>query len=478
MSHQLALCYRVIKTHDIAPVLAYGITVDDFIAHEAKALWSSIFQYYTDPHTAGSIPSADFLAVQNRANFVMGDDYPGTSLDGLCYEVRRQRVNAEINKECVKLSESVMMHNLDPMGPMAEMQGHLARLQALGVTANRDVSALQGARGVRSRLESARRGDDFSKMPFPWEALQAETYGVQPDDYIVFYGRPKSMKTWVLAYLISWAFHHQKRVLLYTKEMTPDNIYLRTMACILSLVYRELRGAVMSKFKPLNPGDEANLDYLIRQMEGDPDTANLITVINGRDVGPGQDTVPWLQSKVELYQPDITFVDGLYLMSDTSSNKKDHERVMNISRGLRNMVLQTERPVIATMQANRKAEGHSQANGSEIAYSDALAQDTTMYARVIADKVSPTVSLVIGGSREFELHGIRIHALPATNFSQHSILTEKDIQKATEADQGEEEKKEKKAKPAKKGEKPPPDTHEKDLEEQLRAEAARARMAS
>jgi replicative DNA helicase len=462
MSHQLALCYRVIKTHDIAPVLAYGITVDDFIAHEAKALWSSIFQYYTDPHTAGSIPSADFLQVQNKSNFMMGDDYPGTSIDGLCYEVRRQRVNAELNKQCVKLSESVMLHNLDPMAPMAEMQAQLARLQALGVTANRDISALQGARSVRSRLESAKRGDDFSKMPWPWEAIQEESHGVQPADYIVFYGRPKSMKTWVLAYLLSWAFHHQKRVLLYTKEMTPDNIYLRTMACILHLAYRELRGAVMSKFRPLNPADEANLDYLIRQMEGDPFTANLITVINGADVGPGQDTVPWLQSKVELYQPDLVFVDGLYLMSDVNKPKSDHERVMAISRALRAMTLKTQIPVIATMQANRKAEGHSQANGSEIAYSDALAQDTTMYARVIADKVSPTVSLVIGGSREFELHGIRIHALPATNFSQHSVLTEKDIQKATEADTGEEEKKEKKAKPAAKSKKEPQpeDTHQ------------------
>jgi hypothetical protein len=114
---------------------------------------------------------------------------------------------------------------------------------------------------------------------------------------------------------------------------------------------------------------------------------------------------------------------------------------MNISRDLRQMVLSTGVPVIATMQANRKAAGHNDANLDEIAYSDALAQDATMAARVINDKVSPTISVVIGGSREFKLHGFRINAVPARDFSYHSELTEKDIEKAKEGDQSEVEKK-------------------------------------
>jgi hypothetical protein len=119
---------------------------------------------------------------------------------------------------------------------------------------------------------------------------------------------------------------------------------------------------------------------------------------------------------------------------------------MNISRDVRSMVLYRGVPVIASMQANRKAAGHNDANLDEIAYSDALAQDATIAARVINDKASPTISLVIGGSREFKLHGIRINAVPAVDFSFHSILTEKDIEKAKQADAPPEDKKKDKEK--------------------------------
>jgi hypothetical protein len=463
----MALCYRVLKSRDIETALSFGITADDFISDEARVLWTSIFSYYTDPRTAGSIIDTSTLSAHHQMDFSMGDDMPGTSIKGLCSEVRRQRVRAQCERDAVKFSQAMSLPQVDPMGPISELQSKLQTYQALGCAANTDMSILQGVESAWQRKEWAKEGRDFAKMRWPWPALQAETFGLQPDDFIVFYGRPKSMKTWVLAYLLSWAFHEQKRVVVYTKEMTPDNVYLRTLACILFFGYRELRGAVMSKFNPLEPNDEHKFARFLEDLRNDRFLANLIQVVNGREVGPGNDNVPWLRSKVKQYEPDIVFVDGFYLMSDSRKHTSDHQRVMNISRDLRDMNLGTNVPIIATIQANRKAEGHGQASSGEIAYSDAVGQDATMFARVIADKEAPTISLVVGGSREFALHGIRIHAIPAKNFTQHSILQEHDIKKAVEGDQGEDEKKPKKGK--KGGQPTEPDTHDKDLAEQLKA---------
>jgi hypothetical protein len=395
----------------------------------------------------------------------------GETTQALCAEVRKYRVKAELNQAAVDCSQAMSLHEVDPMGPLSVLHGHITRLQALGTTANTDVGLLQGVQGIRRRMELAKQGVDFSKMTWPWKPLQDETYGIQPDDYIVFYGRPKSMKTWVLSYLIAWAFWQEKRIIVYTKEMTPDNVYMRTLACMMKLAYTELRGAVMSQAKPLSAADEMALDATIAYIASDPSMASRITVLSGRDVGAGMDTVPWLRSKLEKYKPDAVFVDGLYLMSDHQKHNSDHQRVMHISRDLRDMVLATKTPVIATMQANRKAAGHREANLDELAYSDALGQDATIAARVINDKNSPTVSVILAGSREFQLHGFRIHGVPAKNFDFHSILTEQDIQKATENDHGEEEakeKKEKKAKPAKKaGNGAPKNTEDADLADHL-----------
>jgi hypothetical protein len=137
---------------------------------------------------------------------------------------------------------------------------------------------------------------------------------------------------------------------------------------------------------------------------------------------------------VEKHNPDLVCIDGMYLMSDVKGARKDHERVMNISRALRGLVLSTNVPVVATVQANRGAAAHGKGNLDEIAYSDAIGQDATIAMRVINDKGSPTISLVMAGSREFELAGFRIYGIPATNFSDHSLLTEKEITKAKEKD--------------------------------------------
>lgn len=438
MSYQMALCARVIKTGQLTPVLNFGITADDFTTLEAKNLWGLILSYYSQPESQGSVISPNVLQKWFKS-FVLPDDMPSYTIETLCYEVRRSRIITDGNALAVKFTQDVAIPTCNPAAALAELQSGATRLIALGSTQNTDVSFKQGVAKVRTRLKLMKAGVDFSKMKWPWAPLNKATFGVQPDDYVVFYGRPKSMKTWVLCFLIAWAFENEKKVVVYTKEMTDENIYARTLACILRLIYDELRGATTSE------ADDLKIDDLAAYIEHDPALANMITVLSARDVPEGGDTVPWLESKVEQYKPDIMFVDGLYLLSSQRKFTSDEGRVRAISRDLRAMNLKTQVPLICTMQANRKAAGHKDANLDEIAYSDALAQDCTVAARVIADKTSPTISLVIGGSREFKLHGLRINAVPARDFSFHSELTEHDAAKAKEQDQAEDEKAAKKS---------------------------------
>jgi len=434
MSYQLALCARVIKTGDIAPVLSWGITPDDFTLEDARNLWGLLLSYYTQPETQGSVLANEVLERWFK-NWTAHGDMPGMQTETLCYEVRRERICAEANAAAVKFTQEIAIGTQNPASSLSWFHSDITRLIALGTAKKTDMSAKQGLASVRKQLEQKKAGIDFSVMKWPWECLNEATFGVQPDDYIVFYGRPKSMKTWVLSALIAWAFETETKALIYTKEMTADNIYNRAFACVMRLIYDELRGGTTSA------QDDARLAKLAQMMENDATLANMLTVLSGKDVPPGGDTVQWLQGKVNEYKPKVLFVDGLYLLSPHFKWKSDEERVRGISRALRQMVLDTGVPAIATMQANRKASQHSQANLDEIAYSDALSQDCTIAARVINDKASPTISIVIGGSREFKLHGFRIHGVPARDFSFHSKLQESDIMKAKEEDQNEAEEK-------------------------------------
>jgi hypothetical protein len=445
MSYQMALLARVVKkgTGELTAVLDFGISTEDFTQQLARQLWEMLMGYYLQSHTRGAVFTAEMLELWFKDTLLTRDDMEGMSTRALCFEVRRERIVTEGNAAIVRFSEEVSIPTCDPAVPLNELQRRVNSLISLGTSGNTDVSLQKGLHNVQQKLALAKAGVDLSVVQWPWALLNNATFGVQPDDFVVFYGRPKSMKTWVLCFLIAWIFEQDKRVLVYTKEMTPDNLYMRAFACILRLAYNELREAASAQGRPLSLRDEQELNNLAAMIASEPDLRERIMVLSGRDVGDKGDTVSWLDSKIDKYRPDVMFVDGMYLLSDSRKSASDHVRVMNISRDLRQLVLYRNTPVIATMQANRKAAGHNDANLDEIAYSDALAQDATIAARVINDKASPTISIVIGGSREFKLHGLRIHGVPAVNFGEHSALTEHDIEKAKELDVNEQEKKEK-----------------------------------
>jgi replicative DNA helicase len=449
MSYQLALCSRVVRTGNIAPVLNFGITIDDFTTNEARAFWNLILAYYTQHESRGSIVAPTMLQGWFK-DLILHDDIPSMTIEALCYEVRRERVIVEGNRALVAYSEEVSLPTANPAAALSRLQKSVSDLIALGTVANSDVPLSAGLSNIMQQVQLAKTGVNRARMDWPWEALNDATFGLQPDDYIIFYGRPKSMKTWVLVYLIAWAYEHEKRILVYTKEMTPDNVYHRVISCIARLPYDDVRGA-LSGYARNDPARTASIEHAEKVLselhtfvKSAPGEGERLQVLSGRDVSAGGDTVSWLKSKVEQYKPDILFVDGLYLLSDQRKATSDHVRVMNISRDLRNLVLHTGVPLVATMQANRKAAAHGDANLDEIAYSDAISQDATIAARVINDKNAPTISILIGGSREFKLHGFRINGVPSTDFTFHSQLTEQDALKAREGDQEPSEKKPKK----------------------------------
>ncbi|MFA5436157.1 MAG: LAGLIDADG family homing endonuclease [Candidatus Neomarinimicrobiota bacterium] len=239
-----------------------------------------------------------------------------------------------------------------------------------------------------------------------------------------------SMKSWVLAYLIAWVYELGKRPLIYTKEMTPDNIIARVVAIMASIRYHEFRRGRLSPVEKDSLYASWRVLHHLKEMQS-------MVCLSGKDAGEGGDTVPWLRSKVEQYKPDLVFIDGLYLMSNARSGRKaqkDNERVRDISRDLSQMRLDTGVPVLATIQANRDAAKNNDANLDEVAFSDAIGQDATLAMRVINDKNEPTLSLVVGGSREFYLDGFSIYGVPATNFSYAGPLTAGDVQRAKDAD--------------------------------------------
>lgn len=425
-SAEMQLVCKIIKTGELKKAIEWGITEDDFLMLETKAIYQQLITTYSANETSGSVIGPR-LAQAKFAQLNLEDVDEHVTMDHLCKEVRDRRL-AKIVKE--QAQAAIEIADINPLEGLAAMQLGVGEILRLDAGKNTDVDFGSGMEMVARQYELALNGGAYGRLAWPWGPVQDETMGVQEDDFIVFYGRPKSMKSWVLAYIIAWAVGiapQTVRVLVYTKEMTPKNIYQRVAACLAGLPYSDLRKG------KLTPEQWSTLQEWVKyakELAGQ----NRLIVLSAKDAA-GHDTIQWLRSKIEKYAPEVCFIDGLYLMTPENPKiVKDNERVASISRSCRQMIFDTKVPVIATMQANRKAAQHGRAELDEIAFSDAISQDCTMAARVIKDKLAPTISVVVGGSREFHMPGFRIKGIPASDFSFDCVLTEADILSAKSLD--------------------------------------------
>jgi hypothetical protein len=429
----LQLISRIIRRGELHKVLEWGIQPEDFRTGLAHQMYGYLLAYYKMPQSHGSVIGPS-LGSQVFPNFVLCDDEHVTT-EALCSEVRQYRIQMETGEKLDKIRELL---EADPMQACAQLMQLGTEMIQLGGGKVTDIKFGTAFDQALQIYQMRKAGVDFSIARWPWHLLDTETGGIRNDDYVVFYGRPKSYKSWVLFYLAACLFMQGKRLVIYTKEMTWENVFDRIICCIAQVGYSEWRAGKLSYQEEESIYRTRRLIHMLRAEEN-------IIVLSGKDAPRGGDTVPWLMSKVKTYQPHIVIVDGLYLMSDVHRNKDKHARVASISNELRQMNLETRIPILATLQANRQAAKHNEANFDDLAFSDAVGQDATMVARVINEKESPSAMLVLAGAREFRLNGFRINAEPARNFEQYgqsdedARLTAKDIDKAKEKDMGAED---------------------------------------
>ncbi len=425
----MGLLSKIVRHDALKQAIEWGLRDEDFLTDEGRAIYQHMLMMIRDPRFSGSSPGVNVMK-KLYPNFDMCDD-PSMTLEAYCTMVRENKLGMEMQsafREALASSDTTV----DRASRLME------RLQrnvlSIGYGQRDDIDFADALTRIIGDHDLQASGIDLSVGKWPWEPFNDTSRGLQKDDYIVFYGRPKSKKSWVLAAFIASLYLQDKTVLIYTKEMTADNIFMRVAACVAGLPYQELRSG------RLNREERQKLGYL-REVVADMRETQRMICLNAKDSG-GNDTVEWLEAKAKKYKPDVVFIDGMYLMSDSrgSKNQKDNFRVQNISRGLRQMVLALGIPVVATLQATRAASAHKNANLDEIAFSDAIGQDVTCAVRVINEDDNDQITLVVGGSREYRFSGCRIWGIPATNFNWIENLSQKEIDSIKQRDERGDEK--------------------------------------
>lgn len=419
MHVEMQLLSLAVAQGSMQPVLAWGISHEDFTTTAARHLFAYLCDYANTPGNGGGLPGFNNLATKFPSFTACHDT--SMTVDALCQEVRTHRQRADI-KKLILDTDRLLETDPSTLPALNHISDGVVRINTLvgGKQASRISSALQGR--ILEYHERA-AGIFRNAIVWPWPELTDLVGGIRDTDYTIYYGRPKNKKTFVALYhALDVFFTQRKRVVLYSKEMPEDEIWDRCLCFLASVSYADFN---LGKLLPDEVNRLLEAETNVQMVHAETLGQAEIICLSGREVPPGQDNVPWLSAMLQRYEADAVFIDGIYLMASHIKSKDMHERVGAISTAVRDMSLRLHIPVIATVQANRKADKSGLVSDfDEIGFSDAFGRDATAALRVVADRYEPKCNILLPGARKFKLDGFSIHAVPCSNFRWIGTLDE------------------------------------------------------
>lgn len=417
---EYALLTRILLDRDFHNVEKLQITEDYFSIPEVREIFRYIKDTFHNPQTLGLTPSVDMVSSRFRGFYTVPANDP---VPLLCNELRRNKLQIDMLNLAGSLYQEAQA---DPMAALATLKAQVPRLTSMQ-DVGQDLSMSAAFNLIRDRYNTVQMSGGIIGIPYPWQPLNDATQGMQDGQYIVIFGRPKSMKSWVATKIACHAYlRARRRVLYYTREMEPLEIADR-MACVIAEVDYDL-----FENGQLQPVMADRVWAILGDLIQDERAAGaagmhqpFLTIISDRSMGTDGGGVSWLQAKIRETRPDLVVVDGLYLMKDDRTGKRevDWKVITNISRDLKLTAQQFHIPLIGVTQATRKAEGTMGQDTTEAAFADAIAQDCDAMYRTISPKGNNPdtgrheLYIAATAQRKGKFEGMWIQGEPATSFS-------------------------------------------------------------
>ncbi|NBS67298.1 hypothetical protein EBT31_00090 [bacterium] len=349
-----------------------GLTKDHLFSPEVREVFEMVRDFY---NTHGQIPS--YHVVRNRfPTFPFNQSTD--SVDAL--------VEITLKSYRETQTRALSQEMLNDLSAGKDADAVLARIGARA----REIGSIRSGGGISLSSAADRISERYDRrtvsqgligIPYPWGPLNRATGGMQDEQFIVIYGRPKNGKTFNAIRIACEAYTRGKRVLFYSREMSLDQLMERT-ACVLT---RTSYAAFM-----LGQLDDAAYVHLMTVLYGIRDGSSAFGTGDihfhsdlGNTVNP---TVDALEAVARDFRPDLLISDGFYLMYDQATRaygRTDHKAMANISMGHKRLAKTLKIPVIGVTQANRVANNTTGRDVSELGFADAIGQDADLVLRCI-----------------------------------------------------------------------------------------------
>lgn len=354
--NEIRLISKAVRSRDISPLLEAGVTDDWFFVDENRQVWSFIRQHWTkyqEVPTAVTLkdnfPTYRLLAVEDSLEYLV---------DQLVEYRKRQHAITVLQDA----SEAIATgdHNT----AISVMSKGVASLNDDSIRKTTDIDLTDAPlERFDEYLTIKTRPNGLIGISTGFPTIDKATAGLQPGQLVTIIAPPKTGKS-VLALQMAVNVHNDGFVPMFQSfEMTNREQKTRHDAMRAHVAHSRLtRGG-------LNLDEERRYKEALIKME------NMHKFYLSDSVSAL--TVTGLASKIEKLQPNIVFVDGVYLMIDERTGEQGEPRALtNITRDLKQLAMAKSIPIVISTQVLLWKMKGRKVSAEAIGYSSSFYQDS------------------------------------------------------------------------------------------------------
>jgi len=366
---ELELISNVLKSGDLRLLKKRGITPAFFRTSEAAEYFKWIWGEHHNPSTKGEVPTTERM-LRKFPDF----DYCPTrdSVAALVSELSRGALAQDLDQ----LSNEIQELLDDSSDPSLVLHSASAKMRDLA-TQNAEFTGIHMKDAYAlliQEYETIEEAGGITGLPFPWAPLNRATGGMHPENFIVIYGRPKNMKTWLGLLIATWVYlFANARVFIFSKEMTQIDMTRRCASIITGVPYAKVKKGTLA------PEDR------------------------------------------EAYFHCLQMLNDWELETEEGGHRTaDWKNITHISQDLKSMGQYLEVPVLGTTQANRANAKAPSNDMDDLSFADSIGMDADLLMRAFKGP-HPSgkglgIALYFPGIREAIIDPFLINARPGGDF--------------------------------------------------------------
>lgn len=416
---ELQLVHAVMTTGELRKVIKAGIGPSVFGTVEGRAAFDWLLAYSQRPEHFGEVASPQLF----RENFPTIElPQPMQSLHALVEKVKEDRLTRQLHEVLKSAFEGDTSVDVSPYACLAALGEKIRTLNATAASSVKVMDFAEEAHDVLlTRYNSAQEIGGITGIPWPWREFAEKVGGIEPSSMNLLIGVPKAGKTWIALFVMAMMWEmFGRRVLIFSREMSLEQLYAR-LACILArLDYDDWKHARFTREqKDVFFGTLAALKA--ERLAGDSRRRLIIT--KGLTNNTAQ-SLEALRALIDDLEPDAVFLDSAYQMAED----RDWKTLAKLTSGVMSLVADTPVAAIVTIQDNeRKVLDGKQGRGtSTVAMTPTWIQDCHFAAKVINnDNGFVTIQPIAAREGFVRSAGFRIKFNPASNMAFHDWKPEK-----------------------------------------------------